>query len=389
MKTLQLFLIVPLLYCSHSYGQLTSIDKNKVMDYFQNQQFDEAINYVLPALTVDTLNIALLGYAGYANFMNDNTADAEKYYLKILGIDSNYISAIQYVAVINKNQNTAKAIQYTRRLITLQPGKAIHYRSMGELFKRMNRTDSAYIYYSQAYQLSPADNKNAIGFAEVLIDEQKYTMADSIIRLGLLKDSLNIPLLKLCIRSAYATDTYQNALLPGEKLIRLNEPSLTPMTQLFLSYYNLKLYTDCIRVCDYLILNSYLTENVLYYQAKCWAKLKDYNKSNGLLKTCVRLAISKEAEMYYYNIALNWDALKQYKKAINNYDTAYYLFKNPVMNYNSGRISEVNLKNLPLAKKYYAEYLLKANPTEADEKIAYQYLKSRWGKKRTISPVKK
>jgi len=60
-----------------------------------------------------------------------------------------------------------------------------------------------------------------------------------------------------------------------------------------------------------------------------------------------------------------------------------------VMNYNSGRISEVNLKNLSLAKKYYAEYLLKANPTEADEKIAYQYLKSRWGKKRTISPVKK
>ena len=389
MKILLLFLIVPLLYCNHSYGQPTAIDKNKVMDYFQNQQFDEALNYVLPALSLDTLNIVLLGYVGYANYMNDNTADAEKYYLKILGIDSNYISAIQYVAVINKNQNPAKAIQYTRQLITLQPVNAIHYRRMGELFKRMNRTDSAYIYISQAYQLSPADNKNAVGFAEVLIDEQKYKKADSIIRLGLQKDSLNIPLLKLCIRSAYATDTYQNALLPGERLIRLNEPSLTPMTQLFLSYYNLKLYTDCIRVCDYLILNGFFTENILYYQAKSWAKLKEYNKSNELLKTCVRLAISKDAEMYYYNLALNFEALKQYKKAINNYDTAYYLFKNPVMNYNSGRISEVNLKNLSLAKKYYEEYLLKANPTEADEKIAYGYLKTRWGKKRNISSLKK
>ncbi len=389
MKVVLLFLIVSLLFCSHSYEQPISIDKNKVMDYFQNQQFEEAINYVLPALSVDTLNIALLGYAGYANYMNDNPAAAEKYYLRIVGIDSNYISAIQYIAVINKNQNTAKAIHFTRRLITLQPGKAIYYRSMGELFKRMNRTDSAYVYYSQAYQLSPIDNKNAIAFAEVLIDEQKYKRADSIIGLGLLKDSLNIPLLKLCIRSAYATDTYKNTLLAGERLIRLNEPSLTPMTQLFLSYYNLKLYTDCIRVCDYLILNSFLTENVLYYQAKCWAKLKDFNKSNALLKTCVRLAISKDADMYYYNIALNWEAVKQYKKAINNYDTAYYLFKNPVMNYNSGRISEVNLKNLSLAKKYYAEYLLKANPTETDEKIAYNYLKTRWGKKRNISPVKK
>ena len=64
-----------------------------------------------------------------------------------------------------------------------------------------------------------------------------------------------------------------------------------------------------------------------------------------------------------------------------NYDKAYYLFKNPVMNYNSGRICEINLKNTALAKKYYTEYLSKANPVEADERKAYQYLKTRWGKK--------
>lgn len=83
--------------------------------------------------------------------------------------------------------------------------------------------------------------------------------------------------------------------------------------------------------------------------------------------------------MYYYNLALNYESLKQYKKAVGNYDTAFYLFKNPVMNYNSVRICEINLKNTPLAQKYYTE--TKANPAEADEKKAYAYLKERWGKK--------
>ena len=86
--------------------------------------------------------------------------------------------------------------------------------------------------------------------------------------------------------------------------------------------------------------------------------------------------------MYYYNLALNYESLKQYKKAVANYDTAYYLFKNPVMNYNSGRICETDLKNTPLAKKYYTAYLAKANPVEADEKKAYEYVKARWGKKK-------
>ena len=174
---------------------------------------------------------------------------------------------------------------------------------------------------------------------------------------------MNISFLKLRIRSAYNADDYQGVRIPGERLIRLDEALLTPLTQVVIAYYNLKLYTDCIRVCEYLAFKGFAVDNIFYYEAKAWARLKDFNKSNELLKICVSLSISKSAEMYYYNLALNYESLKQYKKAVGNYDTAYYLFKNPVMNYNSGRICEINLKNRQLAQKYYTEYLTKANPT--------------------------
>jgi hypothetical protein len=45
------------------------------------------------------------------------------------------------------------------------------------------------------------------------------------------------------------------------------------------------------------------------------------------------------------------------------------------MNYNSGRICEVNLKNMQLAQKYYLKYLAMAKPEEEDEKKHMSMLK--------------
>lgn len=163
--------------------------------------------------------------------------------------------------------------------------------------------------------------------------------------------------------------------ISGEKLIRLQETSLNALTQVVRACYNLKLYTDFIPVCEYLIVQGYTVENIFYYEAKALDRLKQFEKSNELLKTCISLSISKEAEMDYYNPGINYEALSQYKKAIAQYDTANYLFKNPAMNYNSGRIYEVNLKNMQQAQKYYTRYLALAKPVEADEKKRMNTLK--------------
>ncbi len=369
-------------------AQTTTVDKNKVMDFFQNQQFEEAVNYLTPAVAADSKNIQLLGYLGYAYYMNDNTKEAENVYRQIVLTDPDNIAALQYLALLNKNDSPNEALQYTRRLILIQPLKAGYYRSMGELFKRKDEQDSAFVYFSKAYVLAPTDYKNGVGLADVLIDRKEYNRADSIIEAGLQQDSLNLSLLKLRIRSAYNADDFQSLRLPGERIINMGESPLTALTQVLIGYYNLKLFTDCIRVCEYLNDKGYMVDNVLYYEAKAWAKLKNFDKSNELLKVCVSLSISKTAEMYYYSLALNYESLKQYSKAINHYDTAYYLFKNPVMNYNCGRIAESHLHNLQQAQNYYRRYIAEAKPTEADEIKAYAYVKERWGKKKTAA-VKK
>ncbi len=360
----------------------SAIDKNRVLEYFQGQQFDEAINYLLPALESDSNNLQVLGFLGYANYMNEDIASAKKYYQKIFDLDSNNVEAIQYLASLNSSRDPELAEMLTMRLINLQPDKAVWLRNMGDLLRRKKEKDSALLYYSQAYGMAPNDYRNAAALADVLIDQKQFAEADSILNAAPAKDSLNVSLLKLRVRSAYESKNYEQALIPGERLMRLDEPALNALTQLSLAYYNLKKYNDCIRVCEYMLDHNIDLESVYYYDARAWAKLNNFSRSNELLEICVGKAISKTAEIYYYNLGQNYESLKQFKKAIAQYDTAYYLFKDPAMKYNCGRICESNLKNLKLARKYYSEYLKLADPQSPEEKKAYRFVKLHWGKTR-------
>jgi tetratricopeptide (TPR) repeat protein len=378
MRKLSLLFIVLIFQLDKAGAQPPRVDKNIVMDFFQNMEFEDAISYLLTVEKMDSLNLQTLGYLGYAYHMNDDLSNASKYYQKMLNIDSNNVSANQYFSNIYSNADPEEAREYMYRLIKSNPLKAVFYRKMGDLFRRRNEKDSALIYYDQAFRLSPNDNKNGAALADLLIDQKKYQRADSIIDEGIIKDSLSVPFLKLRIRSSYEVKAYHRVLIPGERLMRLGDGSLTTFTQVVLSYYNLKLYKDCIRVCDFLVEKGVASENVYYYAAKSHAKLHEFEISNDLLRTCLELAISKTAEYYFYALGENYEEMKQFKKAIAHYDTAYYLFKDPLMLYNCGRVLDEHLKNDNAAKKYYSKYVALAKPQSANEKKAYNYIRKKY-----------
>src|ERR1700729_3528057 len=100
-------------------AQPSTVEKEKLMVFFQDQQYQEAVDYLMPLYNQDSSNIEVLRFLGYANFMNDDPASAEKYYLKIFSIDSTNIAALQYLSTIYAKQKTEEALLLTRRLIFL------------------------------------------------------------------------------------------------------------------------------------------------------------------------------------------------------------------------------------------------------------------------------
>jgi tetratricopeptide (TPR) repeat protein len=362
--------------------QSAGFDKGKVMNYFQDQAFDDALHYLTPALASDSNNVSLLGYTGYAFYMNDNKKAAEDCYRHIFRLDSNNINALSYLVRLTIDDRDT-AMNFTRRLLVLQPTKAAWWRTMGELWRRAEQPDTALEYLTRAHDLAPNDARNIADLADVLIDKRYYPLSDSLLDGALAQDSLNTNFLRLRIRSAYTAGDYESALAPGERLIRLDVPAAVSgsLSWLALSYYNLRKYTDCIRVCEYMLTAGLDLEAIYYYEARACARLKQYEKSNALLTTCLTKAISKTADWYYYDLGQNNEELKNFKQAMANYDTAYYLFKDPTMLYNCGRIAESELKNMTLARKYYLRYLATAHPKDPEEKKAYIYVRSRWGAK--------
>ncbi|MBS1915983.1 MAG: tetratricopeptide repeat protein [Bacteroidetes bacterium] len=373
-KNLSLTLL-SILFITKLYSQSITLDKNKVMDFFQAQQYEDAINYLYPLQFYTPLNVEVLKNLGYAYYMNDDETNAEKCFQKVITLDSNNVAALQYLVTIYKGRKTDESFELIKKLISLQPGKALYKRQLAELFQRAGNKDSALFYFNQAYQISPNDPKNALGFGWALIEEKDFNRVDSIAENFLAKDSMNIYFLKLKITAAYESRNYQNAIVPGERLIKQNDLSIGALTRLAISYFNLNMYNECIRTCSYMDSNQIADESVYFYEAKSKAKLKDFKGSNDLLQTCLSLAISKKAELYYYTLAENNQLTKQFKKAASDYDTAYYLFKNPVMLYNNGNIYEIYVDNEPLAAKYYRQYLKNAKPENADEKKAYEYVR--------------
>jgi tetratricopeptide (TPR) repeat protein len=357
------------------------VDKDKVMDLFENQQFDEAIGYLSPVLKADSDNLTVLTYAGYAYFMEDNGAAATACYHRLLGVDSNSITGLHYLVLLLQNSTTAEALGYASRLLALQPVKSVWWRTVGELWRRQQRPDSALAYLQRAYTLAPTDLKTITDLGSVLIDGRAYGQADSLIDLGLQLDSVNVSLLKLRVQGAYWSKHYEEAFVPGERLLRLQEPAVNALEWLSLSYYNLKQYPDCIRVCEGMQELGLDIEAVYYYESRAQAKLKNYSESDSLLYKALSKAISPTAEWYYDDLGDNYESTHDYRRAVAHYDTAFYLFRNPIALYTCGRICETELHEASRARQYFRRYLALARPQTAEEKKVYAYVRKRYGGK--------
>jgi tetratricopeptide (TPR) repeat protein len=87
------------------------------MDLFQNQQFDEAVVYLSRVLQADSDNLIVLDYTGYAYFMNDNAGAAVTCFQRMLNVDSNSVTALHYLVLLQENSDAGVALDHALRLV--------------------------------------------------------------------------------------------------------------------------------------------------------------------------------------------------------------------------------------------------------------------------------
>jgi tetratricopeptide (TPR) repeat protein len=354
-----------------------SIDRGLVVNWFQDQQYEQAANYLQGRVNTGNANhLALLGYAYYQWGKWPQTIST---YQQILQLDSQHISAHQYLASIYMQQDqAAQAIHHYRKLISLRPQQALYYKQLSFACYANHQPDTGFVYLQKAYALNPSDSKVVARLAEEWMGLQRYAAADSVLLPYLAADSVQSVVIIPAVKNAFYQKDYARAITLGKRLMRMQVISATAYTYVAAACYYMKQYQECIYVNDFLTLQQLNTEATMYYAAMSYSALKEYARSNELLQHCIDLSKSRSLDDYYTAMGDNYESLGAYRKATACLDTAYYLFQSPLRQYSIARIYDQRLQNPAAARRYYRRYLLLARPRDEDPAIS-KYVQQRLG----------
>ncbi|NLU94251.1 hypothetical protein [Chitinophaga sp. Ak27] len=351
------------------------IDRDQLMEYLQHQEYDQAIGYLQPR--VQENNISQLSLLAYTYYLSGKTKDAGATYEKVLQLDSNSLTAHQYLASIAMQmENPLAAISHYRYIASIQPNNAIACKQLSFACYAVQQFDTAFVWLLKAYHLNPSDPKVAARLAEEWLGKENYQQADSITCAFMASDSLQPPVIMTAIRAAWFLKDYTRCTTLGTQLMNMKIVSPNTFSIVAAAWYTLKKYQECIGIHEYMTANRGQSENIMYYAALSYTALKNYTASNELLQTCIDLAMSQSLDSYFSGKSVNYEGLQQYKTAIAQLDTAYYLSRKPLRQYSIGRIYDMHLHNKPLATKYYKRYLQLSTPGNPAAPEIYKYLKS-------------
>ncbi len=365
----------------HAQMQDETINKEVLTEFLQNEAYIETIQYLKSKNTDAFTDVFAINALGYAYFMSRNYLDAEQYYSRTLLIDSLNFSANRYMALLSRQfKKFEHELFYYKRLIRLRPGEAMIYKLTADAYIGVHRPDSALVLYRIAYFMQPSNETIASAIVEKLIENKVFATADSVGVEFLKRDVLNPNLTRLLIKSYMTQKRMADAAALTNKWLSTNEIDTRTTVNLSMANYSVRNYQAAFKVCDTLLQQGVESEALLYYAALAKYKLNDFNTSVQLLHAGLDLGISKNVNLYYFALADNYEETGDYKRCIRAYDTAFYLFKDPLALYNIGRIYEQHVKNDAMARQYYTQYLSISKPTTDDEKKVINYVKQVLGK---------
>jgi tetratricopeptide (TPR) repeat protein len=265
-----------------------------------------------------------------------------------------------------------EAIPLLERLCRIAPSVAQYHVLLADCYSTQDNRRAAIAQLQVARNLSPASaiiaNKLANAFSKV----RSWDSAMQVLNLAMAQHPWDPALIGTAISITYARKQYARTSAYTDSLIatgRLKYESL--LTGLYADMEQ-KNYQHAIRLGNVLMALGSETEEVLYYTALAHQQLEHWRTADTLLQKCIAKVLKPNLEAYY--IALGEGAAKQQQWARSKacYDTAYYLFKRPLILYRKGFALETAGKGAE-AIQIYKKYL--ALPVAVQDTSIARYLR--------------
>lgn len=361
-------------------AQRRAPDNTVVLGFFRERRYLEAAAYLESFRDSARPGDPVLSTLGYAYYMGGELRQAARCFETLYAADSSDLAACQYLGDISlASGDKTRALDYFCRLSELKPDVAAYNKQLAVLWTKLGNGDASWYYYRLAYRAAPGDPETVAGLAGCLIEQDLYKKADSILDAYLSRDSLQTAILETRVTSAFFQKDYRRIFPLTGKLLQMQSVSLEPFLCAAYAHYFLHQYQEAENTCALLILHNLKTRTVLYLMALCYREQHKYQLSLLTLDECISDALSKDAVTYLSEKGSIDEALSRPREALREYDTAYYIFRDPVALYQKAGIYD-RLKQYGTALSYYRRYREARRDTviPAEEK-ALEYATKRIG----------
>ncbi|WP_460693724.1 tetratricopeptide repeat protein [Mucilaginibacter puniceus] len=361
MKRILNLIILSLLTLS-AYSQ--QVNDALLLDYYQNQRYLEASNYLKSIYPEPINDIKALSRLAYTSQMAGKLPDAEGYYQRMYTLDSTNKAVLYNLAAVNyRRSNYNKAETYYKKILSTDSTDYQIYKYLANI--RLRKIDSVgYLkHLEKANILNPIDFDIASDLTEIYIKFKKYKEAEKVLNIALAADPENIVLLQNNLELAFSQKKWQQVIKTGEQLFTLGD--YTMRIFLGIAYYYANNYICGLETLMPITAGDH-TETSYYFIASCYKKLNGQKKAIPYFQKAIKKSLAGSTDTYYNELADSYQQLSQFKTAEATYKKGLLYGQLPMTYYSMAILYDTKIKDKKNALLYYKKYLA-TNPTDEDK----------------------
>ncbi|MFC3559811.1 tetratricopeptide repeat protein [Pedobacter jamesrossensis] len=351
------------------------LDKEKLFDLYQSQKYGEAAAYLKSVYGEENNDFKTIIQIGYCYLMNNENVEAEKFYTKAYQQEPKNLPVLFSLARLNtKRGNVDKAKFYYNQVVKIDSNNFSVYKLLAGLYTS-NKDSLKLVYLLKASKINPQESDIAFDLADCYMDFQEREKAYNVLKVAISADTGNIILQKAVLPVANALKKYNEVILSGERILKVDaDPNV--IKDVARAYYYTKNYQKSINLFKLLELSDMQNEATLYLTALSYRAIKNYPMATAYTKRTIDEGISTNTAEYYSLLGLVYQESDKLTLANTAYRKSLEFKITPNIYYRMAVFYDTKLTKPKNALKYYNLYL-KSKPNAKDNKEEIEFTKSR------------
>jgi tetratricopeptide (TPR) repeat protein len=345
--------------------------KTEADHLINNYQFEKAL--MLLQQGSDSTDVGICNRKGICYSRLGNYPQAIEQFEIILNSDSLNRSILHQLGQLyarNNQYNRAKDCFQT--LIHSDSTNSYYYKQYASIAAQVDDFVSATVYYQQAIKLNPRDIESYVSLGNILIEDEQYALADTLLTQGL--NYTNHPQVSVLLAKAqFGAEKYEDVIKLVNLMLLRGDTTVVYARLLGISYFQMDQYENVLPCMQFLLNEKVSADWVYYYSGVSLQQTGKPDEAVWYLNKAIDESISDNISTYYTQLASAYEEVKDFKSAIKYYKAAYESSKSDILLYHLARNYDVYYKDKSQAIAYFKKYL----SSDDTIKIAKEYTRQR------------